>query len=520
MNLIAHIIRILQIQFILFKYALYELPFETPSMRPLRLLAFFLKLLPFRRESLSRAQRIRRALEELGPIFVKFGQCLSTRSDLLPKDILEELGKLQDQVPPFCGKQARKMIEQSIGLSIEEAFQTFDETPLASASIAQVHQATLKEGNEVVVKVLRPNIRKKIVCDLALLKKLAHWTEHYWHAGRQFKPKALVAEFERTLLDELDLMREAANASQLRRNFSNGSQLYVPLVFWQYCKQDVLVIERIHGIPIHQQTLLQQQGFDLKQLAELTIEIFFTQVFRDRYFHADMHPGNIFVSRDKASNSPRLTVVDFGIMGSLSAKDSRYLAENFLAIIHRDYRRVAELHKLSGWIPAHIRIDEFESNIRLVCEPIFEKPLKDISLATLLIRLFETARRFQINIQPELILLQKTLFNIEGLSRMLYPDLDLFKTARPFFEQWMKDRSGAYAFIKKFKHSIPYWIDKLPEIPELLHSTLEKLTQTDHTIMQETNMAAHLKTSKSELYFGIMIGMGIVSLFMLLKGFF
>ncbi len=465
----GQVLRLLHINRILARHGLDEIILATHLFRPFR---FVLYLLPWhwlRATQLPRAVRIRRALEDLGPIFVKFGQALSTRPDLLPPDIAEELTRLQDSVPPFSGLEARMIIERAYGKPLSEVFEAFDETPLGSASIAQVHVARLCGGQEVVVKVVRPTIEKTIQRDLGLLYILADLAERYWKEARRLRPRDVVAEYEKTILGELDLMREAANASQLRRNFSTSDMLYVPGIYWPHTRRNVMVMERISGVPISDVDALQQQGVDLKQLAERGVEIFFTQVFRDNFFHADMHPGNIFVSP-----VGKYIAVDFGIMGTLSSDDQRYLAENLLAFFNRDYRRVAELHVQSGWVPAGTRIDEFESAVRAVCEPIFERPLKDISFGYLLLRLFQTARRFNMEVQPQLVLLQKTLLNIEGLGRELYPDLDLWTTAKPFLERWMREQVGVRALIKALRQQAPQWAEKLPHLPALMHDVLKQ----------------------------------------------
>jgi ubiquinone biosynthesis protein len=440
----------------------------THLFRPVR---FLRHLAPWHRltRNTPRAVRIRRALEDLGPIFVKFGQILSTRQDLLPDDIAAELAKLQDRVAPFPSQRARQTIEAAFQKPITEIFHSCEEEPLASASVAQVHAATLKSGEDVVVKILRPGIEKVIRRDVSLLYYIAGLAEKYWREARRLRPREVVGEFEKTMHDELDLLREAANASQLRRNFANSDLLHVPEVHWPYCRRNVMVMERIYGIPVNDLASLRQAGVDLKTLSERGVEIFFTQVFRHNFFHADMHPGNIFV----APNGQYMAV-DFGIMGTLSPEDQRYLAENFLAFFRRDYHRVAELHVESEWVPQGTRVDEFEAAIRSVCEPIFERPLKEISFGQLLLRLFQTARRFNMVVQPQLVLLQKTLLNIEGLGRQLYPDLDLWQTAKPFLELWMSEQVGARAFAGRLRRSLPEWSERLPEIPALLHRTLQQ----------------------------------------------
>ncbi|WJW75569.1 ubiquinone biosynthesis regulatory protein kinase UbiB [Thiohalobacter sp. IOR34] len=461
--------RVLYINLVLVRNGLDEIIFATHLFRPVRYLLYLLPWNWLPRKRRPRGERIRQALEELGPIFVKFGQILSTRRDLLPDDIADELASLQDRVPPFPGEQARALIERELGHPVGELFAAFDETPLASASIAQVHTATLHSGEQVVVKVLRPGIERVIRRDVSLLYYVAAMAQRYSRDARRLRPVEVVREFETTILDELDLLREAANASQLRRNFLDSPMLYVPEVHWPLCRRSVMVIERISGTPISDIEALRRQGVDFKLLAERGVEIFFTQVFRHNFFHADMHPGNIFVAEDS-----RYIAVDFGIMGTLSPEDQRYLAENLLAFFRRDYHRVAELHVESEWVPRDTRVDEFESAIRTVCEPIFERPLKDISFGQLLLRLFQTARRFDMEVQPQLVLLQKTLLNIEGLGRQLYPDLDLWSTAKPFLERWMSEQVGARAFARNLKQSLPTWAETLPELPELLHSTLQK----------------------------------------------
>jgi ubiquinone biosynthesis protein len=463
----SQVLRLLYINWVLVRNGLDEFVLATHLFRPFRFLLYLLPWHWFRGRRPPRGERLRRALEELGPIFVKFGQMLSTRRDLLPDDIAQELTRLQDRVPPFPGAQARAIVERELEKPVTELFARFDERPLASASIAQVHLACLHSGQEVVVKVVRPGIQRIIARDLGLLYVVAELAERYWREGRRLRPREVVAEYEKTIIDELDLLREAANASQLRRNFHNSELLYVPEVYWPYCRRQVMVMERIHGIPISDVAELTRQGVDLKGLAERGVEIFFTQVFRHSFFHADMHPGNIFVSPEG-----RYIAVDFGIMGTLSPTDQRYLAENFVAFFKRDYRRVAELHVQSGWVPAGTRVEEFEAAIRTVCEPIFERPLKDISFGQLLLRLFQTARRFHMEVQPQLVLLQKTLLNIEGLGRELYPDLDLWKTAKPFLERWMGEQMGVRALLRGLVKEAPRWAERLPQVPGLFYDVL------------------------------------------------
>ena len=451
------------------RHGLDEVVLAMHLFRPLRFLAYLSPWRWFREEDVPRAIRIRRVLEDLGPIFVKFGQILSTRRDLLPDDIAIELAHLQDRVPSFPGEQARQLVEKAYKKPLSEAFAHFEAEPLASASIAQVHAAQLLDGEDVVVKIVRPGIESTIRGDLELMYTVAELAERYSKEARRLRPLEVVAEYEKTIIDELDLMREAASASQLRRNFEGSSLLYVPEVHWPLTRTNVMVMERISGTPISDVKGLLKLGVDLQQLAESGVEIFFTQVFRHNFFHADMHPGNIFVSPEG-----QYIAVDFGIMGTLSPEDQRYLAGNFLAFFHRDYRKVAELHVESGWVPAGTRIDEFESAIRTVCEPIFDRPLKDISFGHLLLRLFQTARRFNMQVQPQLVLLQKTLLNIEGLGRQLYPELDLWQTAKPFLERWMSEQLGVRSLVKSLKDNSTFWTEKFPEMPQLLYEALKR----------------------------------------------
>ena len=451
--------RLIEIQRVLLRHGLDDYVRATHLYRPLRFVFYLSPALWFeRRRGTNRAERLRLALEELGPIFVKFGQAVSTRRDLLPADIADELAKLQDRVPPFPGDAAKAMIERAYGKSIGEVFEHFDERPLAAASIAQVHVARLKTGREVIVKVLRPGMREVIQQDLEVLYALARLAERYWSDGRRLRPLEVVKEYEKTILDELDLMREAANAAQLKRNFTGSPLLYVPEVYWDYCRVDVMVMERIHGVPISDMASLRTAGTDIAKLARNGVEIFFTQVFRHNFFHADMHPGNIFVLLEDPNN-PRYAAVDFGIVGTLDPRDQHYLAENFLAVFDRDYKRVALLHLESGWVPAGTRVDEMESAVRTVCEPIFNKPLKDISFGMILLRLFEISRRFDMEIQPQLILLQKTLLNVEGLGRDLYPDLDIWNTASPILREWMRERTSVRGILKSLRRHWPELVE-------------------------------------------------------------
>ena len=419
----------------------------------------------------TRGQRLREALETLGPIFVKFGQILSTRRDLVPLDIADELAKLQDRVPPFASELAVAEVERSLGQPLGKLFSEFQTTPIASASIAQVHLARLHDGSEVAVKVLRPGVERAIARDVALLDTAAGLVERWWRDGRRLKPREVVAEFARHLDDELDLMREAGNASQLGRNFAGSTLLVVPAVYWDFCAQRVMVMERMHGTPISQVQTLREKGIDIPALARAGVEIFFTQAFRDGFFHADMHPGNILVATEGEKRG-RYVALDFGIMGTLTDVDKNYLAQNFLAFFNRDYKRVAQAHLDAGWVPAGTRVDEFEAAIRGVCEPIFAKTLKEIYFGKLLLRLFQTSRRFNVEVQPQLVMLQKTLLNIEGLGRELDPDLDLWQTAKPFLERWMREQVGWRGLVRSIRREAPFWAATLPQIPRLVHRAL------------------------------------------------
>jgi len=466
--------RLIQIERVLVRHRLDDFVRATHLYRPLRFVFFISPWTWFQRGSdLTRGARLRLALIELGPIFVKFGQALSTRRDLLPADIADELAKLQDKVPPFPGAVARAMIERSYGEPLETRLRAFEETPLAAASIAQVHAAKLADGRDVIVKVLRPGMKATIELDLEVLYTIAGMAERWWAQSRRLKPLEIVREYEKTVLDELDLMREAANASQLKRNFAGSLLLYVPEIYWDHCRQDVLVMERIHGIPIGDIARLRERGTDFRRLAENGVEIFFTQVFRHNFFHADMHPGNIFVLLDDPA-WPRYAAVDFGIVGTLDLRDQRYLAENFLAVFDRDYRRVATLHVQSGWVPADTRVDEMESAVRTICEPIFDRPLKEISFGTILLRLFEALRRFNGQIQPQLLLLQKTLLNVEGLGRQLYPDLDIWQTASPVLRRWMRDRVRPRNVLRELRRGWPDALEIFKALPPLARRAIEQ----------------------------------------------
>jgi ubiquinone biosynthesis protein len=469
--------RLLEIHRALVRHGLDDFVRATHLYRPFRFLFYLSPWTWFQRSAgATRGERLRLALQELGPIFVKFGQALSTRRDLLPLDIADELARLQDRVPPFETAVAVATIERAFGRPLTEVFATFEQTPLAAASIAQVHAATLKSGEEVVVKVLRPGMREVIERDLEVLDALAALADEYWQDARRLRPLELVREYRKTILDELDLMREAGNAAQLKRNFAGSHLLYVPVVYWDFCRSDVMVMERIHGIIVSRMEELRARGTNFAKLAENGVEIFFTQVFRHNFFHADMHPGNIFVQVDDPQN-PRYAAIDFGIVGTLQPRDQHYLAENFLAFFERDYARVAALHLESGWVPKTARVDELESAVRTVCEPIFNKPLKEISFAQVLLRLFEIARRFDMQVQPQLVLLQKTLLNIEGLGRELYPELDLWKTAQPILRQWMRERMSPRAVLKRMRAQLPDTVEALKQLPQLFHTAVREAAE-------------------------------------------
>jgi ubiquinone biosynthesis protein len=488
--------RLLQIQRALVRHRLDDFVRATHLYRPLRFLFYLSPWTWFQRsKGATRGARLRLALEELGPIFVKFGQALSTRRDLLPVDVADELAKLQDRVPPFPGDIAVATIEKTFALPLGEIFGSFESTPLAAASIAQVHAATLKSGGEVVVKILRPGMREVIDLDLEVLDALAKLADQYWEEARPVRPIEVVHEYRKTVTDELDLLREAGNAAQLKRNFAGSSLLYVPAVHWEYCRPNIMVMERIHGIIVSQIEELRARGTDIAKLAENGVEIFFTQVFRHNFFHADMHPGNIFVQVEDPKN-PRYAAVDFGIVGTLQPRDQHYLAENFMAFFDRDYARIAALHIESGWVPRATRVDELESAVRTVCEPIFNKPLKEISFAQVLLRLFATARRFDMRVQPQLILLQKTLFNIEGLGRQLYPELDLWKTAQPVLRDWMRERTSPRTIVREIRARIPDALLTLRQIPQILQTAVRETTDSSAAAAEATRLVELRETSR------------------------
>lgn len=487
--------RLVQIQRITTEYGLQEF---FAGSRLERRLAWLRLVSPWtwfvRRQTGSRAERLRLALETLGPIFIKFGQALSTRRDLLPADLADELAKLQDRVPPFPVDQARQRIEAALGAPVGELFAEFETEPLGAASLAQVHGAVLKTGEAVVVKVLRPGMRERIVKDLELMYAVAGIFAAGSDDGRRLRPVEVVAEYEKTVLDELDLMREAGNAAQLRRQFLGSPIIHVPAVYWDLCRVDVMVMERVYGVQISDIAKLRELGTDFKKLGEYGVEIFFTQVFKHNFFHADMHPGNIFVDVTDPAN-PRYAAIDFGIVGTLDTRDQHYLAANFLAFFDRDYRRVAQLHIDSGWVPPDTRVDELESAVRTVCEPIFNKPLSEISFGQVLLRLFETARRFRMEVQPQLILLQKTLLNIEGLGRQLYPELDLWQTAQPILRQWMKEHLSPLAVLRSWRQQAPDVLEALKGAPAVLQRGLRDLHQGRLTLEVEPQRLAALQAA-------------------------
>lgn len=475
--------------------------------------------LPNKHKNETEGRRLRLALETLGPVYIKFGQMLSTRRDLLTNDIATELSMLQDNVPPFDPEQAKEMIKRSLGIQdLSVLFSDFTTKPLASASIAQVHSATLKSDNkQVVIKVLRPNIRQTIEADVELITSLARVLQKWLPDGKRLRPVEVVEEYKRTILDELDLLREAANGIQIKRSFQDSDSLYVPHFYSDHCRKDVIVMERIFGIPVSDVVALKAQNTNMKLLAERGVEVFFTQVFRDSFFHADMHPGNIFVSREHPDN-PLYIGIDYGIVGTLNKEDKRYLAENFIAFFNRDYRKVAELHADSGWVPADTNIADFEMAIRTVCEPIFQKPLEDISFGNVLLQLFNTARRFNMVLQPQLVLLQKTLLYVEGLGRLLYPQLDLWQTAKPFLENWMKEQVGPKAMFKKVHDNLPFWSEKLPEMPDLLYDAMKQLKRNpfEQQRLHELQIEAIKSTQKARFYSHLAAAFSVITVLMYL----
>jgi ubiquinone biosynthesis protein len=503
--------RLLFIAFTLLRFGVDEVALSGFRQRWVRGLARVVTV--GRRFDEPRGVRLRKAFERLGPIFVKFGQVLSTRRDMLPPDVAEELAKLQDRVPPFPGEQAVAMVESAFGARIDALFASFDAVPVASASIAQVHFAVLRDRREVAVKVLRPGVLASIESDLYLLHTLARWVERVWVDAKRLKPREVVAEFDTYLHDELDLVREAANAAQLRRNMADLQLILIPEMVWDLCAHDVIVMERMKGVPVSQLERLRQAGIDIKKLARDGVTIFFTQVFRDGFFHADMHPGNIQVSVEPGTRG-RYIALDFGIIGTLTEFDKEYLAQNFLSFFRRDYKRVAELHVESGWVPANTRVDSLESAIRAVCEPHFDRPLKDISLGQVLMRLFQTSRRFNVEIQPQLVLLQKTLLNVEGLGRQLDPDLDLWNTAKPFLERWMHEQVGWRGLLDRLRHEAPRYAQMLPDLPRLVHRALERRSERDPAAL-EALLAEQRRTNRmlrGLIYGGLGFLLGVLAM--------
>jgi ubiquinone biosynthesis protein len=506
-----HLARLILIVFTVLRFGLDELALSGFRTRRVRLLVRLITI--GRNLDMPRGMRLRLAFERLGPIFVKFGQVLSTRRDLLPPDVADELARLQDRVPPFPAAQARQLVERAFGKPIEAIFASFEAEPVASASIAQVHFATLKDGREVAVKVLRPGMLAVIDDDLSLMRTLARWVERFSEDGRRLKPREVVGEFDKYLHDELDLVREAANAAQLRRNMAGLNLVMVPEMYWDLCTSTVIVMERMYGVPISQTQRLAEAGVDIKKLARDGVTIFFTQVFRDGFFHADMHPGNIQVSIAPATFG-RYIALDFGIVGTLTEFDKEYLSQNFLAFFRRDYKRVAELHVESGWVPPTTRVDELEGAIRAVCEPHFDRPLKDISLGQVLLRLFQASRRFNVEIQPQLVLLQKTLLNVEGLGRQLDPELDLWNTAKPFLERWMHEQIGWRGFMERLKNEAPRYVQLLPELPRLLHQALQPRPAGEQRLV-EALLLEQRRTNRllqALVYVGLGFVLGLVAM--------
>ncbi len=485
--------RLIAINFTAARFGLDQIVLSIHFFRPLYLLGLINPFNWFRDRSQSQAVRLRMCIETLGPIFIKFGQALSTRRDLLGDEVTDELEKLLDRVPPFAWPEAKAILENQLGAPLDSIFEEFDNQEIASASIAQVYAARLIGGDEVVVKIVRPGIERRIRQDIEVLLMLARLAENYWEEAPRVKPLQVVREFETTILNELDLVREAANANELRRHFDDSPDLYVPRVYWDYCRPQVMVMERIHGIAVTNIEALRAANVDLEVLSRKGVEIFFTQVFRHNYFHADMHPGNIFVDPANPAD-PQYIAVDFGIMGSLPTSDQRYLAENFVAFFNRDYRRVAELHVDSGWVDADTRVDEFEAAVRSVCEPMFQRPLAEISFGQLLLRLFQTARAFNMEIQPQLLLLEKTFLHIEGIGRQLYPQLDLWTTAKPFIERWLSEQLGTRALIQGLKKNLPYIAEHLPDLPQLAVRALNRVADGELNVALKPRQIDELRS--------------------------
>jgi ubiquinone biosynthesis protein len=508
-----HLARLIVICVTVLRYGLDELAL---SSFPQRWVHFLVRVITIGRTlDAPRGERLRLGLERLGPVFVKFGQVLSTRRDLLPKDIADELARLQDRVPPFPDSVARAIVEKAFGQPLGAIFASFDAAPVASASIAQVHLAVLKDGREVAVKVLRPGMLAAIEDDIEVMRQVARVVERWSADGKRLKPRQVVAEFDKYLHDELDLVREAANAAQLRRNMQSLGLVLVPEMVWELCTQDVIVMQRMDGVPISHVQRLRDAGVDIPKLARDGVTIFFTQVFRDGFFHADMHPGNIQVSIAPETFG-RYISLDFGIVGTLTEFDKDYLAQNFIAFFHRDYKRVAELHVESGWVPPATRIDELEGAIRAVCEPQFDRPLKDISLGQVLLRLFQTSRRFNVEIQPQLVLLQKTLLNVEGLGRDLDPELDLWSTAKPFLERWMEEQIGMRGLMLQLEKEAPRFVHLLPQLPRLIHAALQQPSAAQQQAM-EALLAEQRRTNRLLIAvlvtaIGFVVGLGLMQL--------
>ncbi|MFZ6800804.1 ubiquinone biosynthesis regulatory protein kinase UbiB [Undibacterium sp. Di24W] len=505
--MILNSLRLFKIVRIVLKYGIDEIAMS--GLRIPRTAKLIKALLFWRDLSAPRGERLRKSLEDLGPIFVKFGQVLSTRRDLMPPDIANELALLQDRVPSFDPDLAVAQITKSLGAHPDQLFASFERVPVASASIAQVHFATLKDGREAAVKVLRPGMKDTIDRDVALMKIAAGWLEFLWADGKRLKAKEVVGEFDKYLHDELDLMREAANGSQLRRNFADSDLLIVPEMYWDLCSSSVIVMERMKGIPISQIDKLQEAGVDLAKLSRDGVTIFFTQIFRDGFFHADMHPGNILVSIEPATLG-RYIALDFGIVGTLNDYDKDYLSQNFLAFFQRDYKRVAEAHIESGWAPKETRVDELEAAVRACCEPIFDRPLKDISFGQVLLRLFQTSRRFNVEVQPQLVLLQKTLLNIEGLGRQLDPDLDLWKTAKPYLERWMSEQVGWRGLIDKLKAEAPRYSHIFPQLPRLAHQALSRAAEGGNNDALLASLIAEQRATNALLRSIVYVGVGVL----------
>ena len=513
--------RLITINRVLIKHGLDEILIRIPIFRPLRVI-YYIAPWNFKAKD-NKAPfevRIRRALEDLGPVFIKFGQMLSTRNDLLPPHINKELSKLQDKVPPFSSTESIAIIEKALGRAVKETFRSFETEPMASASIAQVHSAVLDNGKDVIVKVLRPDIKPIIEQDVGLLFLIAKLVQRYWKEARRLRPVDVVEEYQTTILDELDMVREAANGNQLRRNFEGSKELYIPEIYWDYCRDNIVVMERIYGIPVAQMDTLNAQNVNMKRLGELGVEVFFTQVFKHNFFHADMHPGNIFVDATDPQK-PSYIAIDFGIVGTLTPDDQRYLAENLHAFFNRDYKRVAELHIESGWVPSTTRINDFESAIRTVCEPIFNRPLKEISFGFFLLRLFQTARRFDMEVQPQLVLLQKTLLNIEGLGRQLYPDLDLWNTAKPFLQRWMDEQVGVRSLLNGAKNNLPKFIEQLPHMPTMVNDVIRQIHDQNKQhidIQRQQNKQLELsKINTQKMVLALLAGTSMISASLLLS---